>query len=241
LQPRITTVVITTLPKHFKASVGKSLIRVITATSMEAAPPTRGAARGFHPCQYSNSKFGTANARRLHELYSSTCVRLAVQARASRQTFPYALPYAQYAVANRPQVAGYESDGFPTPPSPGGLHGPQSPAGERADEPPEKPAPAIPPMAPQDPGKRPVPPPSPCFNQRNEMLLALQTAGQNGKSVPPAGLKRLFRVFHQSGFSFEEFLKTFPNEKAVAQKLSKVALKAVRHWKNGSHCLPVVV
>jgi hypothetical protein len=144
--------VITTLPKHFKASVGKSLIRVIKATLMEAAPPTRGAARGFHSCQYCNSKFGTANARRVHELYSSTCVRLAVQARATRQTFPY----AQHAVANGPQVAGYESDGFPTPPSPGGLHGPQSPAGERADEPPEKPAPASPPKAPQDPEKRPV-------------------------------------------------------------------------------------
>jgi hypothetical protein len=77
------------------------------------------------------------------------------------------------------------------------------------------------------------------------MLLALQTAGRNGKSVPLAGLKRLFRVFHQPGFNFEEFLKTFPNEKAVAQELSKVALKAVshvvRHGKNGSHCLPVVV
>jgi hypothetical protein len=61
------------------------------------------------------------------------------------------------------------------------------------------------------------------------MLLALQTAGRNGNSILPAGLKRLFRVFHQPGFSFEEFLKMFPNEKAVAEELSKVALKAVSH------------
>lgn len=36
-------------------------------------------------------------------------------------------------------------------------------------------------------------------------------------------------MFHPPGFSFEKFLKTFPNEKAVAEELSKVALKAVSH------------
>jgi hypothetical protein len=188
----------------------------------------RGAARGFHPCEYCKTNFGTANARRLHELYSLTCVRLLVHAEASGQSSRQApLMYGQYAFANGQEVAGHESDGFPMPPSPGGLHGPQSPAGERANEPPEKPAPAISPKAPQDPGKRPVPPSSPCFNQRNEMQLALQTAGRNGKSISPAGLKRLFRVFHQPGFSFEKFLKMFPNEKVVAEELSKVALKSV--------------
>jgi hypothetical protein len=36
-------------------------------------------------------------------------------------------------------------------------------------------------------------------------------------------------VFYQPGFVFKEFLKMFPNVKAVARELSKVALKAVIH------------
>jgi hypothetical protein len=155
---------------------------------MEVPPLTRGATRSFHFSQNYKSSFGTANARRIHEQYSKICVRLSLQTGATCQKNGpkalYVIMYAQYAVANGQQVAVTSPMGFfPTLPSPQGFVARKAPAGERANEPPEKPALAISPKAPQDLRKIPVPPSSLYFNQTYEMVLALQTDGCDGKSI----------------------------------------------------------